>query len=140
MFSDASECAYGSVTYLRTKDPSGQVEIAFLAARSRVAPRKQQTILRLELCAALTGVQVSKVLSTEPLLPIHQVVLWSDSTTVLSWLQSDTFRFKVFIGTRVAEIQDLTDQEAWRYVDSAQNSADDITRGKRLSELGMQLR
>ncbi len=36
---------------------------------------------------------------------------------------------------RVAEIQSLTEVSDWRYVDSANNSADDITRGKTLKEL-----
>lgn len=140
VFCDASERAYGSVAYLRTEDPSGKVEVAFLTARSRVAPRKQQSIPRLELCAALTGAQLAKVLLTELSLPIRQVTFWSDSTTVLTWLQSDSCRFKVFVGTRVAEIQDLTDRDAWRYVDTTSNPADDITRGKALAELGTQSR
>lgn len=135
IFCDASERAYGSVAYLRTEDPGGAVEIAFLSARSRVAPRKQQSIPRLELCAALSRAQQSKVLKEELTLPIHQWSLWTDSTTVLAWLQSDSCRYKVFVGTRIAEIQDLTDREAWRYVDSASNPADDITRGKHLTEL-----
>ena len=72
---DASELAYGCVAYLRTEDPTGRIEVAFLAARSRVAPKKQQSIPRLELCAAL---------KTELSLPIRQVTLWSDSTTVFT--------------------------------------------------------
>lgn len=79
-------------------------------------------------CTALTGAQLAKVLSTELSLPIHQVFLWADSTTVLTWLQSNSCQFKVLVGTRVAEIQDLTEREAWSYVDSTQNPADDITR------------
>ena len=48
VFCDASERSYGLVAILRTEDPSGKVVVAFLAARSRVAPRKQQSIPRLE--------------------------------------------------------------------------------------------
>lgn len=33
------------------------------------------------------------------------------------------------MGTSVAEIQSLTEVSNWRYVDSANNPADDITRG-----------
>ncbi|XP_077363581.1 uncharacterized protein LOC144007644 [Festucalex cinctus] len=51
------------------------------------------------------------------------------------WLQSESCRFKIFVGTRVAEIQELTSPESWRYIDSARNPADDITRGKRLQDL-----
>ncbi|KAJ7989950.1 hypothetical protein DPEC_G00309790 [Dallia pectoralis] len=40
-----------------------------------------------------------------------------------------------FIMARVAEIQELTNCQAWRYVDSARNPADDITRGKTLQDL-----
>lgn len=109
--------------------------MAFLTARSRVAPKKQQSIPRLELCATLTGAQLAKVLKEELTLPVYQIILWSDSTTVLAWLCSDFCRFKVFVGTRVAEIQELTARESWRYVDSANNPADDITRGKRLHEV-----
>ncbi|KAL0169529.1 hypothetical protein M9458_034125 [Cirrhinus mrigala] len=135
IFCDASEKAYGSVAYLRTENPQGNVEIAFVTARSRVAPKKQQSIPRLELCAALTGAQLAKVLKTELTLPLTGVTLWSDSTTVLSWLLSDSCHFKVFVGTRVAEIQDLTESDTWRYVQSSDNPADAITRGKSPSDL-----
>lgn len=140
IFCDASERAYGSVAYLRTENSEGKVEVAFVAARSRVAPKKQQTIPRLELCAALTGAQLAKVLKTELTLPIHSVTLWSDSTTVLTWLLSQSCRFKVFVGTRVAEIQELTESDNWRYVPSKENPADDITKGKSLCDIGQESR
>ncbi len=66
---------------------------------------------------------------------IDQTILWNDSTTVLTWLQSESWRFKLFMGTRVAEIQELTEGSTWCYVDSVQNPADDVTRGKTLAEL-----
>ncbi len=135
VFCDASEQAYGSVAYLRTENLEGQVEIAFLAARSRVAPRKQQSIPRLELCAALSGAQLSKVLATELTIPIRSLTLWSDSMTVLLWLLSSSCRYKVFVGTRVAEIQELMPSATWRYIRSEDNPADSITRGKRLCDL-----
>lgn len=69
------------------------------------------------------------------MLPIRQTFLWSDSTTVLEWLQSDSCQYKVFVETSVSEIQELTDRQAWRYIDSSNNPADDITRGKSLLEL-----
>lgn len=58
IFGDASERAYGSVAYLRTEDPKGSAEVAFLTARSRVAPKHQLSVPRLELCAALTKCEV----------------------------------------------------------------------------------
>ncbi|KAK9524417.1 hypothetical protein VZT92_016812 [Zoarces viviparus] len=65
----------------------------------------------------------------------HEVIFWTDSTTVLTLHQSDSRRYKVLVGTSVAEIQELTNVRAWRYMDSVNNSADDLTRGKTLFEL-----
>nr|XP_055076729.1 uncharacterized protein LOC129455971 [Misgurnus anguillicaudatus] len=135
VFCDASEQAYGAVVYLRTTDSQGQPYLSFVAARSRIAPKRLLSIPRLELCAAHTGAQLTRLLKQELTLPISKTILWTDSTTVLSWLHSESCRFKVFVGTRVAEIQELTDRFAWRYVDSANNPADDLTRGKKLKEL-----
>lgn len=119
VFCDASECAYGSVAYLRNNRGEGQVLVAFLAARSRVALKKQLSIPRLELCGTLAGAQLASVLKKELTLDIQEVVYWRDSTTVLNWLRSDSCRYKVFMGTRVTEIQELSDPASWRYVDSA---------------------
>ena len=131
VFCDASEQAYGSV-YLTTK--SGDTfHVSFVMARSRVAPKRQQSMPRLELCAALTGAQLSSLIHRELTLSITQTFLWTDSTTVLTWLTSESCRFKAFVGTRVSEIP--TSVHTWRYVDTANNPADDLTRGKTLTEL-----
>ena len=135
IFCDAFERAYGSVAYLRSEDANGKIHVAFLLARSRVAPRKPLSIPRLELCAAVTGAQLAKLLKNEFTFEIRHLVLLSDSTTVLTWLHSESCRFKVFVGTRVAEIQELTDLQAWRYVDSSRNPVDDLIRGKTLQGL-----
>ncbi len=92
VFSDASEKAYGSVSYLRTEDDQGRVYLAFMAARSRVAPRRQHSIPRLELCGALTAAQLAKTIERELTVKIDQTILWSNSTTVLTWLQSESDR------------------------------------------------
>lgn len=135
IFCDASEQAYGSIAYLRTENATGEVDTAFITARSRVAPKRRHSIPRLELCAAVTGAQLAKLLEKELTINIHAVTFWTDSTTVLNWIQSDSCRFKVFVGTRIAEIQDLTNTKAWRYVESERNPADNITRGKPLQSL-----
>lgn len=140
IFCDLSQRAYGSVTYLHTEDIEGHVEVAFLTARSRVAPKRQLSMPRLELCAALTGAQLANLLTRELTLEVSRVVMWSDSTTVLAWIQSDSCRFKVFVGTRIAEIQELTDSQAWRYVETSENPADDLTRGKTLKDLSVENR
>ncbi|KAL4009372.1 hypothetical protein ACER0C_003224 [Sarotherodon galilaeus] len=113
IFCDASEKAYGAVAYLRVIEQQLPVATSFLMARSRVAPRKQAELTIL----------------------LQSIYLWTDSTTVLQWIQSSSCHYKVFVGTRICEIQELTSPEQWRYVTSDLNPADDITRGKHLADL-----
>lgn len=108
IFCDASECVYGAVAYLQSIDKHGHIHVSFIMARSRIAPKRQLSIPHLELCAALSGAQLANLLSSELTILLQSVTLWTDSTTVLSWLTSDSCRFKVFVCTRVAEIQTLT--------------------------------
>lgn len=65
IFCDVSEVAYGSVAYIRTDDQQENVQVSFVLARSRVAPKRNLSMPRLELCAALTGAQLSKLLHNE---------------------------------------------------------------------------
>lgn len=98
VFCDASERAYGAVSYLKVEDKAGHIHVSFVMARSRVAPKKQLSMPRLELSAALSGAQLASTLRAELTLPIQRVIYWSDSTTVLTWLKSESCRYKVFVG------------------------------------------
>ena len=53
VFADASRDAFGTCAYLRSETSSGEVNVKFVAAKSRVAPLKELTIPRLELQAAV---------------------------------------------------------------------------------------
>ncbi len=55
-FSDASECGYGVVSYVRMENCQHDVHVAFLLGKARVTPLKQVTIPRLELTAAVLAV------------------------------------------------------------------------------------
>lgn len=68
---------------------------------------------RLELCVALTSTKLGKFIRQELNIAIEEVI------TVLTWIQS--CRYKVFFGTRVAEIQEWTELHSWRYVDFLNN-------------------
>lgn len=52
-FSDAPQDALGAVFYIRTFHEYADAKIVLLAAKSKVAPVKRQTIPRLELSAAV---------------------------------------------------------------------------------------
>jgi len=68
-FSDASEAAYGSVTYLRLVSHEDRVHCSFLFGKSRVAPLKAISIPRLELSAATVSVRQDKMLKEELEMP-----------------------------------------------------------------------
>jgi hypothetical protein len=58
-------------------------------------------------------------------LKIDGILLWTDSTIVLSWLAMSASKWKTF----VSQIQELTAGYEWRHVASASNPADLISRG-----------
>ncbi|XP_039509456.1 uncharacterized protein LOC120464180 [Pimephales promelas] len=128
-FSDASENAYGTVTYLVLSNEQNQKHCSLLMGKSRVSPLKQITIPRLELTAATIAVKVDKILRQELQIPLQQSVFWTDSTTVLNYIDSESARFKTFVANRISLIRDATTPLQWRYVRTSQNPADQATRG-----------
>jgi len=54
-FSDASTKAYAAVVYSRVTSGDGSISESLVAAKTRLAPLKQESLPRLELCAALLG-------------------------------------------------------------------------------------
>ena len=53
-FCDASKVGYGACLYVRSCSNQNQILVRLMCAKSRVAPIKETTIPRLELCGALT--------------------------------------------------------------------------------------
>jgi len=134
-FCDASSKGFGTVLYLRTLYPSGKVDVTFVIGKARVAPTKATSIHRLELQAALMGCRMAMSLLGPLGITKPDVVLWTDSQTVLNWLNSKTMKFHVFVANRVAEIVDTSDVQQWRYVPTKENPADDASRGLYASDI-----
>lgn len=115
------------MAYFRIQAESS-IEVAFVCARTRVAPLKTSTIPRLELEAALIGSRVANRIVAEHEIKPNRIVMWSDSRTVLAWIRAEDRRFPHHVTRRVGEIIDNTNQSSWRWVPTQQNVADDATR------------
>ena len=85
-FCDASINAYGAVIYVRSYNQNGNIQISILCSKSRVAPKNQKTLARLELCAATLLSKLMSRYAAVLSVSINDVVLWSDSTIVLNWM------------------------------------------------------
>lgn len=134
-FGDASQSAYGAISYLRSEDINGRFNVSFLLGRSRLAPVKTTTIPRLELSAAVLAVKQDCILRKELDLPIQSSWFWSDSMAVLRYIFSENRRFSTFVANRVSIIHEGSDVNQWYYVDTKNNPADDASRGLSATEL-----
>ncbi|KAI2661009.1 UvrABC system protein B [Labeo rohita] len=119
-FSDASEMGYGVVSYLKLVNADGLTHCAFMMGKSRVAPLKQTTIPRMELTAAVVAVNTDKMLKSELEMELLDSIFWTDSTTVLRYIDNEKLHFKTFESTK---------PQQWRYVSTSQNPADSASRG-----------
>jgi len=131
VFCDASELAYGVVAYVRSIQMD-QSHVNLLFSKTRVAPLRTQSIPRLELMAMTLGSQVITFLRHQ--LPLAFTAhLWTDSTTVLHWLNS-TDRLPAFVKHRVNSITEVPNV-AHHHISSSQNPADIPSRGSTTSAL-----
>ncbi|XP_027839404.2 uncharacterized protein LOC114121329 [Aphis gossypii] len=128
-FCDASENAYGACIYVRSKLPSGIWQSRLLCASTRVAPLKGATIPRLELGGALILAQLAMKVANSWKVDVHRFYLWTDSTIVLGWLNSQSIRLKTYVSNRISQILDITNTEQWYYVRTYDNPADLLSRG-----------
>lgn len=134
-FSDASQVGYGACIYMRTIDSHGNAKTSLLCSKSKVAPLKPTSIPRLELCAALLSTRLCKIITDSIRLSINRILYWCDSSVVLGWLRGNPSKFKTFVANRVGEILEISNSSSWRYVPTAENPADLISRGVNPSQL-----
>ncbi|XP_043482815.1 uncharacterized protein LOC122511551 [Leptopilina heterotoma] len=127
-FCDASKLAYAAVAYLRVTYDNGSVDLAFVASKSRVTPMKPQSIPRLELQAGVIGCRLAETIKKELELQINEQYFWTDSRTVLQWIQNDPRTYPPYVSHRLGEIDELSNIQEWRWVPSKENPADIATR------------
>lgn len=129
-FCDSSRLAYGASVYARCSDDHGKIHVNIITSKTKVAPLKELTIPRLELCGATLlcrlMVKVKKALSH---LEITNEFLWTDSTIVLAYLSSPPRRWQTFVANRCSEIIESFPINHWRHIRSKDNPADIASRG-----------
>ena len=129
-FSDASQIAFGVVSYLRVIDKSNNIYCVFLMGKSKVAPLKSISVPRLELTAATLAVKMNAIISDYVDLDIQSRFYWTDSSCVLRYIMNDNLRFQTFVANRVSLIRECSSKDQWRFVNTTLNPADDASRGK----------
>lgn len=126
-FVDASENAFGAVSYLRVEDELG-VECSLMGSKCRVAPLKYLSTPRKELQGGLLGSRLANSIVDSQTFKVDKKVFWTDSSTLLSWLRSDQRKYHQFVAHRVGEILENTELHEWRWIPSKLNLADDLTK------------
>ncbi|XP_065226222.1 uncharacterized protein LOC135849650 isoform X1 [Planococcus citri] len=126
-FVDASQKAYAATVYVKKNNLTRLV-----FAKSRLAPRNNLTIPKLELLAIYIGSQIVNFVKNEfSDVNIKNIYVWSDSKCVLSWLCSKKVLPK-FVERIVKKIDKSFN---CRYVPSAENPADIASRGAEVQDL-----
>ncbi len=136
VFCDASAEAFAAAAYIHSRYPDGSHSTVLAQAKGHVSPKQQTSIPRLELLAAELSVKLRQRLVQRVKINIHQVHHWTDSLTVLYWINNDKDRFQLFVHNKLAKIRKFSDPQEWHWVPTLQNPADLPSRGSTLDKLG----
>ena len=129
LLGDSSEEVFCAVAFLcALVKTSFETQVAFVFRKARGAPMKALFIPKLELQAALLATRLKEDVLKVLTIPVSNTFIWTDSTTVLKWLNSDSMQ-PTFVANRVGEILESTTVDQWFYVLSGDNPAGTRTRG-----------
>ena len=127
-FTDASSQAQAAAAYLWCEGLE-RCEGNLWGSKQRVSSiNRADSISRLELEGALTGVELARQICCAMAWDMGRVLYFTDSTTVLWWLRTER-ELDVFVGNRVCKILDLSNLNQWYHIRTELNPADIPTRG-----------
>ncbi|GFT33047.1 DUF1758 domain-containing protein, partial [Trichonephila clavipes] len=90
-----------------------------ISSKSRVAPIKVISIPRLELSACLLLAQLEEKVRLPLQVHLAKVILLTDSTIAIAWMNTPANQLKTFVVNRVSKIQTLTENFEWKHMPSA---------------------
>lgn len=65
---------------------------------------------------------------------LEDSVIWTDSTSVLKYINNEDRRFHTFVANKISTIRETSEPSQWRHVGSKDNPADDSLRGMKVSD------
>ena len=128
LFSDGSQQAYGACAYARWLLEDGTYTANLICSKSRLAPAKTLSIPRIELMGAIVACRLRNVIVKEMEIEFESIYHIIDSQIVLEQIRKDSHKCGVFVGNRVAEIQNSSLVSDWWWTDTINNAADRLTR------------
>ena len=151
-FADASKAAYGAVVYCRATYPERSPTISLVVSKTKLVkqsikkaklaeeddsqtpkeeldPTNKQSIPRLELCAVLLLAKLLNKVGAVLKINSANWHAWSDSSTVVAWLDGHTRSHPVYVDNRVRQTLELTSPSNWLHVPTLCNPADCASRG-----------
>ncbi|GFX66620.1 integrase catalytic domain-containing protein [Trichonephila clavipes] len=120
--------AYGAVVYCKSVTSDGWVLLHLIASKSRVAPIKQATIPRYELCAAVLLAKLAHRTKQALNINVTNTFFWSNSMIVLPLIRKESYQLNTFVANRIVTIHEMTSSEQWRCVSTEDNPADFVSR------------
>ena len=144
IFCDASKKAYGYVAYAKQGKESN-----FILSKCKTAPLQERTLPTLELLSVFLGLQgLITILKSFKNVKFNNVYVAVDAQIVLSWILSDIVKCKKpFVSNRIKDIKKMQKDILsefnvdvnFRYVPTADNPADLLTRGLSLDAYKLNL-
>ena len=117
LFSDGSENIFGTCAYARWQTESASFVSSLIASKSRLAPLKKITIVRIEFNGAVLSKRLEDFITSEGRLQFVKTYYIVDSEIVRAMIQKESYGFNTFVAVRVGEIQDHTNPQNWYWID-----------------------
>jgi hypothetical protein len=132
VFCDASEDTYACAIYLRTVDRD-TVTVRLLSAKS--LPLRHRAFPDQSWMPLSWAHGWLRHFNAIYRLERDSIFFYTDSRNAQFWISSTPKRLKVFVQSRVAEIQRSTEKSQWGHVDTDDNPVDILTCGITIEEL-----